>query len=70
MSTQFESIATRRPHIDAESGDAGGLTSGRALPRGVLSAAHVALAWLASAALTQWWPRNRLADRVFFNVLA
>ncbi|SEC32206.1 NitT/TauT family transport system permease protein [Burkholderia sp. WP9] len=56
MSTQFDSIATRGPDIDAESGDARGLTNRRALPRGVLIAWLAALAWLASAALTQWWP--------------
>ncbi|WP_454871898.1 ABC transporter permease [Paraburkholderia xenovorans] len=56
MSTQFESIATRGAAVDGDSGNAGHRTTRRGLPRGVLIAWLAALAWLGSAALTQWWP--------------
>ncbi|MFL9865780.1 ABC transporter permease subunit [Paraburkholderia fungorum] len=52
MSTQFESIATRASAIGAEPG----VVARRGLSRGIWIAGLAALAWLGSAALTEWWP--------------
>lgn len=56
MSTQFESIAPRAPASGADPGDAAQAVSRRGLSRGVPIAALAAIAWLASAAQTAWWP--------------
>lgn len=56
MSTQFESIAARGPATDADPGDTARVATRRELSRGVLIAVVAAIAWLASAALTEWWP--------------
>lgn len=56
MSTQFESIATRAPALGADHGDVNRAVTRHGLSRGVLIAGLAALAWLGSAALTEWWP--------------
>ncbi|WP_454805459.1 ABC transporter permease [Paraburkholderia fungorum] len=56
MSTQFESIATRAPASGAEPHGAARPIARRGLSRGVRIAGLAALAWLGSAALTEWWP--------------
>lgn len=56
MSTQFESITTHAPASGADHADATRTVARRGLSREVLIAALAALAWLASAAQTAWWP--------------
>ncbi|ABE36040.1 binding--dependent transport system inner membrane component family protein [Paraburkholderia xenovorans LB400] len=56
MSTQFESIAPHAPASGTPAGDATRAAPRRGLSRGVLSAGLAAIAWLASAAQTTWWP--------------
>lgn len=57
MSTQFESIATRASTLSAEEpGDVGRVAAPRGLSRSIWIAGLAALAWLGSAALTEWWP--------------
>ncbi|MFM0723755.1 ABC transporter permease subunit [Paraburkholderia strydomiana] len=56
MSSQFESIATRAPASGADPGDGTRVASRRGLSRGVPIAGLAAIAWLASAAQTAWWP--------------
>jgi NitT/TauT family transport system permease protein len=56
MSTQLESIATHAPASVADPADATRAVARRGLSRGAPIAGLAALAWLASAAQTAWWP--------------
>ncbi|MFM0171230.1 ABC transporter permease [Paraburkholderia sediminicola] len=56
MSTQLESIATHAPAVDADLAGADQTGRQRGLSRGALIAGLAAVAWLASAAQTEWWP--------------